>query len=208
MQFTMDPEPDRANALPVYVLIGGASRRFGADKATHHVDGEPWARHVGRRLAKPSDPVLLVGDRPAGDALADSVVIPDTPGVPGPLGGLLAALADREARWGAGLLCLASCDLVRPERAWLGPLLHSHQAREDLDVAAYHAADRWQPFPSVVHTRWIEKLVTMSGEGVRSLQIALQRSDSVATTWSAGLGPPQANSPEELARRLDQPGKG
>ncbi|QDT69192.1 molybdopterin-guanine dinucleotide biosynthesis protein MobA [Planctomycetes bacterium MalM25] len=199
----MDPAPDRANALPVYVLIGGGSQRFGADKATHFIDGEPWALHVGNRLAAPPAPVVLVGDSPTGGTLEGVTVVPDAPDAPGPLGGLLAALDDRRDRWGPGLLCLASCDLVRPERAWLEPLLASHLANSDLDAAAYHAADRWQPFPSVVHTRWLEKLRALPSQGLRSLQAALEGSQVVATPWRDGPGPPQANTPEELAQRLE-----
>ncbi len=199
----MEPRPDRANSLPLYVLIGGESRRFGQDKALHPVDGEPWAMHVARRLTLPGDPVVMVGKAPPSELLTEAFSVPDAPGVGGPLGGVMAALADREARWGPGLLGLASCDLVRPERAWLRPLLALILAQPDLDATAYRDAKGWQPFPSVLHTRWLDGLRELSDEGVRSLQTAFDRSRVIGEPWAHGPeGPAQANSLEALQALL------
>jgi molybdopterin-guanine dinucleotide biosynthesis protein A len=188
--------------LPVYVLVGGASSRFGADKATTLVDGEPWALHVGRRLAAPRAEIVLVGTTPAG-AFESHRRIDDTKGVLGPLAGVLAALNDRLDNYGDGLLALASCDLVRPERGWLEPLEKRFADAEFINVAAYLAADRWQPFPSVAHTRWLGPLCEQAAAGTRSLQAALDGSHAAAVTWDgAAGGPPQANSPAELQEQL------
>ena len=187
---------------PTYVLVGGASQRFGADKATTLVDGEPWALHVGRRLAAPGAEIVLVGKAPKG-AFNSHRRIDDTKGVPGPLAGVLAALNDRRDEYCDGLLALASCDLVRPERVWLDPLLERFADTEALHVAAYRAADRWQPFPSVAHTRWLAPLSEQVAAGTRSLQAALDNSSAAAVDWTlSSEGPPQANSPAELQERL------
>lgn len=187
---------------PVYVLVGGASQRFGADKATTLVDGEPWALHVGRRLAAPGAEIVLVGTTPPGP-FASHRRIDDTKGVLGPLAGVLAALKDRLDNYGDGLLALASCDLVRPERGWLKPLAADFDQTETLEVAAYRAADRWQPFPCVAHTRWLNSLTEHVAAGTRSLQAALDASNAAAVQWGgAADGPPQANSPTELQEQL------
>jgi molybdopterin-guanine dinucleotide biosynthesis protein A len=187
---------------PVYVLVGGASQRFGADKATTLVDGDPWALHVGRRLVSPAAEIVLVGTTPP-DAFASHRRVDDTKGVLGPLAGVLAALKDRVDNYGDGMLTLASCDLVRPERGWLEPLVAEFNQAETLEVAAYRAADRWQPFPSVAHTRWLGPLRDQVAAGTRSLQAALDASNAAAVTWvGATGGPPQANSPAELQEKL------
>lgn len=189
---------------PVYVLVGGRSTRFGADKATHTVDGEPWALHVGRRLAESDAEITLVGVLIDAGELAGVRRIEDSPKAQGPLAGVLAALEDR----GEGLLTLASCDLVRPEAGWLTPLLAAHAdspAREKtaIEIAAYRAAGRWQPFPSVVDAGWAGRLGQLIGSGVGSLQQALDESRTTALAWSGEeFGPPQANSPEALRRHL------
>lgn len=183
--------------LPVYVLVGGASRRFGADKATTLVDGDPWALHVGQRLAAPGAEIVLVGK--SSGSFGGVRRIDDAPEVAGPLAGVLAALADR----GDGLLALASCDLVRPERDWLAPLVALHEADATLGVAAYRTPDRWQPFPSVAHPRWLATLAEQAATGVGSLQAALDSAKSAAITWpGATEGPPQANTPETLREQL------
>jgi molybdopterin-guanine dinucleotide biosynthesis protein A len=188
--------------IPVYVLVGGASQRFGADKATALVDGEPWALHVGRRLAAPGAEIVLVGTTPPG-AFESLRRIDDTKGVSGPLAGVLAALNDRLEDYGDGLLALASCDLVRPHRGWLEPLVAEFDQAGTLEVAAYRAADRWQPFPSVAHTRWLAPLSDQVAAGTRSLQAALNASNAAAVAWGgAEDGPPQANSPAELQAQI------
>jgi molybdopterin-guanine dinucleotide biosynthesis protein A len=195
-KLTQDPQ------IPVYVLVGGASQRFGADKATTLVDGEPWALHVGRRLAAPGAEIVLVGTT-LPDAFASYRGIDDAKGVLGPLAGILAALNDRCDNYGEGLLALASCDLVRPVRGWLGPLEKCFADAKSLNVAAYRAADRWQPFPCVAHTRWLTPLSEQVAAGTRSLQAALDGSNVAAVQWGgAADGPPQANSPAELQIQL------
>ncbi|MEN0111992.1 MAG: NTP transferase domain-containing protein, partial [Planctomycetota bacterium] len=135
--------------LPVYVLTGGASSRFGADKANHPIDGEPWAVHVGRRLA-PDGSFTLVGDV-AVDASGVRRIVEGCPGF-GPLGGVTAACRDRFEASGDGWLVVASCDLVRPTRDWLTPLRDATTATAL--AVAYRDRERWQPMPLIAHTRW------------------------------------------------------
>jgi molybdopterin-guanine dinucleotide biosynthesis protein A len=119
-------------------------------------------------------------------------------------------LQDRREKHGDGLLVLASCDLVRPERAWRAPLVAEFDSGQLLHIAAYHAADRWQPFPSVAHTRWLAPLREQVAAGIRSMQAAFDRTKSAAVTWrGASGGPPQANTVEALRAELDpQPSGG
>lgn len=189
-------------ALPVYVLIGGESRRFGADKASHPIDGVPWAVDIGRRLAG-GDGYTLVGPEPPTGVLEAERFLRDAPKATGPLTGVAAALADRLAQQGEGLLVIASCDLVRPDPAWIEPLIAVHEADDKLDVAAYRTADRWQPFPCVAHTRWRERLAETLTEGVRSFQAAFDAAEAAAVGWLDAAGPTQANTPEELAAAME-----
>lgn len=199
----MTASQDRATSLPVYVLIGGRSQRFGADKASHEVDGEPWALHVGRRLAENDRLITLVGREPPGDELAGLAFARDAEAIDGPLAGVISALRDRRERFGAGLLVLASCDLVRPQRSWLDRLVRRFDSSPQLSAAAYRSEDRWQPFPSMLHTRWLDGLVE-DREAV-SLQAAFDATGAAAVPWPGDpAGPPQANDVPTLTRLLSE----
>ncbi|QDU90591.1 molybdopterin-guanine dinucleotide biosynthesis protein MobA [Pirellulimonas nuda] len=201
--------------LPLYILVGGASSRFGVDKASFPVDGRPWAEHVASRLSSPGAPsrlgtpgapsgqYTLVGRLMHPDALPGAHCIADAAEGEGPLTGVLAALDHQRRSHGEGLVAVASCDLVRPEPQWLAPLAAAHWAEPELEAAAYQAAGRWQPFPCVAHTRWTQTLRRLLAEGVRSWQQALAASRAHAEPWTGPAdGPPQANTPAELRLRL------
>jgi molybdopterin-guanine dinucleotide biosynthesis protein A len=85
------------------VLAGGASRRFGSDKAERVLDGQPlWRRQVEVLAAAGADPVVLIQrpdqpPRPGTECWSDG-----TTGA-GPLRGLRAALAPAAAPWVAVL---------------------------------------------------------------------------------------------------------
>ena len=57
----LNDEPAR---WPVYVLAGGQSSRFGADKALAPLDGKPLILHVLEAFAPIAGPACAVVDRP------------------------------------------------------------------------------------------------------------------------------------------------
>ncbi|MEO0529406.1 MAG: NTP transferase domain-containing protein [Planctomycetota bacterium] len=206
----MPVAPDRPTdePLPVYVLVGGGSQRFGSAKATHPVDGQPWALHVATRLSSDTPRVAMVGNA-ALPELCDVRFVPDHPRYQGPLTGALAAIEDRLEQYGPGRLVLASCDLVRPEPRWLTPLCVAHD-EQLLDVAAYRIDGLWQPFPSVVHTRWRAQLSQLLAGGRRSFQAVLDESETQSVSWESApaSGPPQANTPEALRALFSENDRG
>lgn len=173
------------------------------------MQGAPWAQQTAYHLSFGQAKITLVGKLRGTGQLADFRVIDDRPPGIGPLGGVMAALRDRRDQQGEGLLTIASCDLVEPKVAWLEPLIGAFADSEvadtdKLEVAAYQAAGRWQPFPMVAHTRWIDRLEQQITEGDGSLQQALRNSTAHALPWPHGeAGPPQANTPDDLHRLLN-----
>jgi molybdopterin-guanine dinucleotide biosynthesis protein A len=95
------------------VLAGGASSRFGSDKALAMVDGRPLLAHACAALARVSDAVVVVG---RGD-------VPDRP-VPGlgPLGGIAGALAHAREQ-GFGSVLTIGCDMIAVPAALLADML-------------------------------------------------------------------------------------
>jgi molybdopterin-guanine dinucleotide biosynthesis protein A len=73
------------------LLLGGASRRMGSDKAHLDIDGEAAAVLLSRRLGTLFEEVLLVGGDPPAGAVGRRVADPEGPR--SALRGLVAALA-------------------------------------------------------------------------------------------------------------------
>src|SRR5436190_19307235 len=105
--------------LPIYILAGGKSSRFGSDKARAEIDGEPLLARIVRVLKPAAKNFTIVADaeNKYGD-LGLRTIADVQPGL-GPMGGLLTALNDlREP----GYLLLCSCDMVALDCAWVEAL--------------------------------------------------------------------------------------
>ena len=89
------------------MLAGGASSRFGSDKALALVDGKPLIAHVVDALAGQSATVVVCGR-----AWGNLLQLDDVPhGGLGPMAGLAAALAHAQANGFEAVLC-APCDIL------------------------------------------------------------------------------------------------
>lgn len=84
------------------IIAGGASRRFGSDKAAADLGGRPMIEHVITGLAPQVDALRICGRR-----WRDLPMLEDRPepGL-GPLGGLYAALSDAQGMGYDGVLCV------------------------------------------------------------------------------------------------------
>lgn len=88
------------------ILAGGASRRFGSDKALAEIDGRPMLTHVAERLSGQCDALIVVGHDWSGLVRVDDRPFPGL----GPLGGLAGALAHGAAK-GFDAVLTSGCDL-------------------------------------------------------------------------------------------------
>jgi molybdopterin-guanine dinucleotide biosynthesis protein A len=132
--------------VPVYILAGGHSRRFGTDKARAAHQGVPLLVGVARALEPVSSSTTVVaayqgayedlGLKTIGD------VVPDK----GPLGGLLTAIKDcGEDQW----LFLCACDWVGIRVEWVQALLE--RRTQDAQAVVYKS-DRYEPLFALYHT--------------------------------------------------------
>jgi molybdenum cofactor guanylyltransferase len=88
------------------ILAGGASRRFGSDKAMAPIEGRPMLEHVAEGLRTQCDAIVVAGrDWPGLDRVDD---LPG-PGL-GPLGGLAGAMA-YAAHHGFDAVLTSGCDI-------------------------------------------------------------------------------------------------
>lgn len=131
------PTPREVTGL---ILAGGASRRFGRDKALATLDGVPFVVRVHAALAGHAASVLLsTGPTPRAYSVDARVVLDSVPDG-GPLAGLAAGLATCTTPW----LVSAAVDLPFLSADALRPLLDP--VPEAVDVAVALDADgRRQP---------------------------------------------------------------
>ncbi len=116
------------------VLAGGASRRFGSDKALALYTGKSLIDHAVARLGAVADTVVVCGgERPGYDAIPDA----PAPGL-GPLGGLCGAIGFARANDFAAVLTIP-CDTPDLPIDYLRALASSDRAAylAGLPVAGY-----------------------------------------------------------------------
>ena len=96
--------------LPIYILAGGRSSRFGSDKARAVLDGEPLIKRVARMAMPIAESTTIVADRTGKyDDLGLRSIADDPPHL-GPLGGLAAALgiAEKDGCYCCRAICSSS----------------------------------------------------------------------------------------------------
>ncbi len=179
--------------VPVYLLAGGRSSRFGEDKARALLDGEPLLLRLARLLAPVASALTVVAEREGKHADLGLRTLADRrPGL-GPLAGLETALLDR----GDGWLLLTSCDWVTLEPAWVSRLL---AARSPGAHAVAFRGEVWQPLLALYHTGLAPQVTVRLEAGQLPLWRLLEGCGATAVPlpedWDRAL---QANTPAELA---------
>lgn len=139
----------QASQLPVYILAGGQSSRFGSDKARAIVNGQCVMAGLVSSLKEETESVWVVADRcdRYADLGFDSIV--DRRAAAGPLAGLETALQHHDALAGRGWILVTNCDLVRWSPAW--PKMLIAAISEQVDAVVFDD-ELPQPFPGLYHT--------------------------------------------------------
>lgn len=168
-----------------YILIGGASRRFGCDKATFEFEGETLAgravRLVETALAG-STAIFVAAGKNQFDTLNNRRTISDAiPGL-GAFGAVSTALAHASAEW----TFVLACDLPFVSDGFLRLL--ASLADEDYDVIVPVQPDgRWQPVCALYHTarcRDVFKQAISDRECVPSLRAIIDSLNARIVTFA------------------------
>ncbi len=150
--------------VPVYVLAGGRSRRYGGDKARALVGDQPLLVMVARQFKEIASTIRVVARSPGSyNDLGFTTIADSIPGK-GPMGGLLTALEDAApSPW----VFLAACDQVGIRTTWARALLDAR--RNDLRAVVYRS-DRFHPLFAVYHLELMEELRRRIGRGNLKMQ--------------------------------------
>jgi molybdopterin-guanine dinucleotide biosynthesis protein A len=138
-----------AHRVPVYILAGGASRRFGSDKALATLNGMALLRHVSQSVSACASRITVVAATAGKYQALGLHTIGDARPGQGPVGGLQAALADLRGGNEPQLL-LTSCDLLGLRPSWLELLVAKAQAG-NYRALAYADTARVEPLPAIFH---------------------------------------------------------
>lgn len=182
--------------VPIYILAGGKSTRFGSDKARAMVEGRPLVLRLAEALAPLSKSVTVVADVAGKYADLELRTIGDLNPGGGPMAGLQTALHDCGEPW----LLLLSCDLVRVRPAWVERLLRART--EEANIVAFRHS-HWEPLLALYHQRVRQQVDAHLADGRRRMQALLEVCAAIAVELPADWPAiSQANTPADLEAAL------
>ena len=161
-----------------YVLAGGASSRFGRDKALVRFGAIPLVLEIAQLAQTCTAEVAVVAGAQKYTGLDGNIeIIEDRWPGEGPLGGIITAphysvATNRSAEWNL----ILSCDLPFLTAKWLQFLVaHACASDKEIQVILPQSAHGPEPLCACYRTRAAEPLKNVFDRGVRKVTQALQQ---------------------------------
>ena len=166
-----EPEVSRVAG---YVTAGGASTRFGFDKARAELNGQPMLARMCALLKDVTSAVNVVAPLGRYTEFGERIVEDRWPGE-GPLGGIITALMDAHEQNRQHTWCLiVGCDMPFLTGKWLAYLAERAVA-SNAAVVAPQSPVRLEPLCACWHTRATGELQHAFGDGIRKVTEAMKR---------------------------------
>ena len=157
-----------------YVMAGGASTRFGFDKARAELNGETMLARMCKLVRDVTGCVSIVAPFGRYAEFGERLVDDHWPGE-GPLGGIISALMDARTRSHEPGWCLiVGCDMPFLTREWLGYLKDRTLTTRAVIVAPQSALGL-EPLCACWHTSATGQLQSSFEDGIRKVTEALKR---------------------------------
>jgi molybdopterin-guanine dinucleotide biosynthesis protein A len=155
-----------------YVLAGGASSRFGTDKALAEFQGQTMLARTAKMLSTAARTVKIVSPTPKVNDV-DCETIPDRWPREGPLGGIVTALLDAQVKSGMNAWCLIiSCDMPFLTAEWLG-FLARRALQSGAEAVVPKSAQGWEPLCACWRVSAAEIILPNFEAGTRKVTEAL-----------------------------------
>ena len=162
----------RARSVKSYVLAGGASSRFGSDKALAEVQGKSMVARTVDLLSKVCENVAIVAQKNKSCDGTARTIVDRWPGQ-GPLGGILTALLDVKQEVGEGEAALiVSCDMPFLTEEWLR-FLAERTLESQAEAVVPKSGHGWEPLCSCWRVSAAEIVVPLFEAGTRKVTEAL-----------------------------------
>lgn len=161
-----------ASRIRGYVLAGGASSRFGKDKALAELQGETMVVRTAKLVSEVTPTVRIVSpvvklQREIYETLADR-----WPGE-GPLGGILTALLDAKEHAGADAVALiVSCDMPFLTTDWLRFLVE-RASKSGAEAVVPKSSNGWEPLCACWRVSAADMILPNFEAGTRKITEAL-----------------------------------
>lgn len=163
---------DRASLVLGYVLAGGASSRFGTDKALVELRGKSMLARTAEVVSSVCSDAAVVAPEDKAPA-AKLITVPDRWPGQGPLGGILTALLDGQAKTSHDSWCLiVSCDMPFLTPEWLRFLI-ARALQSGAEVAIPRSVHGWEPLCACWRVSALETIVPVFEAGTRKITEAL-----------------------------------
>jgi molybdenum cofactor guanylyltransferase len=157
-----------------YVMAGGASTRFGFDKARAELNGEAMLARMCKSVKEVSGSVSIVAPFERYAEFGERLVDDHWPGQ-GPLGGIISALIDAHTGNDEPAWCLiVGCDMPFLTREWL-TYLKDRTVTTRAAVVAPQSARGLEPLCACWHTSATDKLQFSFEDGIRKVTDAMKR---------------------------------
>ena len=155
-----------------YVLAGGASSRFGTDKAVAELQGETMVARSAKLVFDVTSRVKIVS--PSVKLASEKYeTIPDRWPGEGPLGGILTALSDAKQSAGADALTLiVSCDMPFLTAEWLR-FLAERAMKSGAEAAVPKSTHGWEPLCACWRVAAADLILPSFAAGTRKITEAL-----------------------------------
>ena len=171
---------EKTPTIPVYILAGGQSRRYGSDKARALHHNTPLVVGVARALETVASRVTVVAATAGAYDDLGLKTIGDVVPQKGPLGGLLTAIEDcGDSEW----FFLVACDWVGVRSRWVRTLL---QNRKKESRAVVFKDDRYQPLFALYHTSLRDSVAKLVGADRLEMRSIFERAETVTLPTPAG----------------------
>ncbi len=159
-----------------YVLAGGASSRFGTDKALAEFAGQTMLARTAKLVATVTSNAKIVSHTVKLPAENFETILDQWPGE-GPLGGILTALADENKRAEESAFALIlSCDMPFLTGEWLAYLVE--RSRESgAEAIVPKSAQGWEPLCACWRASTLETIGPLFKAGTRKVTDALNALD-------------------------------
>ncbi len=157
-----------------YVMAGGASTRFGFDKARAELNGETMLARMCKLVKDVIGSVSVVAPFGRYAEFGDPIVKDHWPSE-GPLGGIITALVDAYARNHEHVWCLiVGCDMPFLTREWL-TYLKDRAVSSNAAVVTPQSPLGLEPLCACWHTSSTGKLQYAFEDGIRKVTEAMKR---------------------------------
>jgi molybdopterin-guanine dinucleotide biosynthesis protein A len=157
-----------------YVQAGGASTRFGSDKALASFGGKTLLMRTAELVAAVCAEVKIVSSSEAHARSGIAILRDGWPGE-GPLGGILTAMGEtRRISQGSAWSLIVSCDMPFLTREWL-EFLCERASKSAAQVVVPESANGLEPLCACWRSDALGSLEIAFGEGVRKVTQAMKR---------------------------------